>query len=126
MKNPVKNAPKFIARAFAASAAAFATAFTIAAALSIPAHATGLWVDSPYESVVIPLSSHSLAITRAQSYVDEGRTDRAIKALVKIVQRYPTSEAGHRMLAEAYSKKGERTLAERHIMLAQSLTAIVN
>jgi Tfp pilus assembly protein PilF len=118
----MKNAMKNVCKSVAVSAAASVTA----AVLSIPAHATGLWVDSPYESVVIPLSSHSLAITRAQSYVDEGRTDRAIKALVKIVQRYPSSEAAHRMLAEAYSKKGERTLAERHIMLAQTLTASVN
>ncbi len=85
------------------------------------ARAGNLWVDSPYESVAVPLESPSLGIARAQQYLELRRLDRAELALKKVIAKYPTSTEAHRLLAKLYEDTGKADLALAHQKLAAAL-----
>ncbi len=103
------------------------TTVTIASALLAAAcslagnHALAavLWSDTAYESVSIPLESPALGLTRAKMYLDKGDTERAAAALRKIVEKYPTANEAHQLLADIYRGQGRLELASLHDRLAR-------
>ncbi len=102
--------------------------FALAAALAIglatslgsaPVAAGVLWVDNANESVVVPLDSPALGISRARMYLAQGEVERAALALRKVVAKFPTATEAHQLLAGIYRGQGKTELAMLHDTLAQ-------
>lgn len=98
----------------AVAAAALATSLSYQ-----PAAASVLWVDTHHQSVNVPLDSPSMGIARAKVYLEQQKAERAVKALQKVVLRWPNSAEAHALLAKSYAILGESTQAATHSKLAQ-------
>lgn len=97
---------------------ALIAAALLAASLT-PAFAGVSWVDNPHESVVVPLESPNLGISRARWHLEQKSPERAIAALKKVIARFPTATEAHRLLADIYRNEGKTELAEAHALLAR-------